>query len=391
MTLQDSITSFSEYIENYILPSFKDSLDEQIVIWGTGNCGQGLYHLLRKKYKVVSFCDGLIKKRSAMFDLEVDTPSNVFLKYPNATYLVASTGCVGNVIEQNAKSIDANLKVKRLSDQECFLAVQYNYLQNQCQNDPVAFTYKWLELYRKLQSQGQLAVMQKELLSYFDDDLSKDIINTRIDAFTSGDVAKVFDIKLTDNQYFSKDCVALTDSEVFIDCGSYDGDSIRAFLNCTQGKYKQIIAIEPDPCNFQKLYAMAVRDDLVGFRGIKSVTGASNGTISFAVNLGTSSKVSEVNEGLDTIEMRMLKLDNLYNEKPTYIKMDIEGAELDTLKGCERIIKDLKPKLAICVYHKPFDIFDIPKYLKSLVPEYKFKLRQHQLGFCEVVLYASVD
>jgi FkbM family methyltransferase len=233
--------------------------------------------------------------------------------------------------------------------------------------------------------------MQKELLSYFDDDLSKDIINTRIDAFTSGDVAKVFDIKLTDNQYFSKDCVALTDSEVFIDCGAYDGDSIRAFLNCTQGKYKQIIAIEPDPCNFQKLYAMAVRDDLVGFRGIKSVTGASNGTISFAVNLGTSSKVSEVNEGLDTIEMRMLKLDNLYNEKPTYIKMDIEGAELDTLKGCERIIKDLKPKLAICVYHKPFDIFDIPKYLKSLVPEYKFKLRQHQLGFCEVVLYASVD
>lgn len=50
------------------------------------------------------------------------------------------------------------------------------------------------------------------------------------------------------------------------------------------------------------------------------------------------------------------------NEKVTFIKMDIEGAELETLKGASRLIAEQKPKLAVCVYHKPEDIFTIPEF-----------------------------
>ncbi|MGN0909664.1 MAG: FkbM family methyltransferase, partial [Succinivibrio sp.] len=85
----------------------------------------------------------------------------------------------------------------------------------------------------------------------------------------------------------------------------------------------------------------------------------------------------------------LCKLDDYFFEKPTFIKMDIEGAELDCLKGAERILRELKPKLAICLYHKPFDIFEIPFYLKKIVPEYTFKIRQHQRSFADLVLYAS--
>jgi hypothetical protein len=70
--------------------------------------------------------------------------------------------------------------------------------------------------------------------------------------------------------------------------------------------------------------------------------------------------------------------------------MDIEGAELDTLKGAEQLIKKYKPKLAVCVYHKFEDLYVIPQYLHSIVPAYKFVLRQHDCSLYETVLYAWV-
>ncbi|MFH1618985.1 MAG: FkbM family methyltransferase [bacterium] len=70
--------------------------------------------------------------------------------------------------------------------------------------------------------------------------------------------------------------------------------------------------------------------------------------------------------------------------------MDIEGAELDALKGAAETIKKNRPKLAICIYHKPSDLFEIPLFIKSLVPEYRFYLRQHQPISCDLVLYAVI-
>ena len=98
-----------------------------------------------------------------------------------------------------------------------------------------------------------------------------------------------------------------------------------------------------------------------------------------------SKVVKDQKEGNQVV---IVALDNYLNEKPTIIKMDVEGFEFETLKGADTIIRSLKPKLAICIYHKTLDFYEIPLYLKSLVPEYKFKIRQHEPGFCETVLYA---
>ena len=61
------------------------------------------------------------------------------------------------------------------------------------------------------------------------------------------------------------------------------------------------------------------------------------------------------------------------------------------LKGAENTIKKYKPKMAISVYHKPDDLLTIPKYIKEIVPEYKFSLRHHSIGFAETVLYCWTD
>lgn len=68
--------------------------------------------------------------------------------------------------------------------------------------------------------------------------------------------------------------------------------------------------------------------------------------------------------------------------------MDIEGSELEALKGAQELIKRNQPKLAICIYHKAEDYFQIPLYLHTLVPAYRFYVRHHFYGATETVLYA---
>lgn len=75
-------------------------------------------------------------------------------------------------------------------------------------------------------------------------------------------------------------------------------------------------------------------------------------------------------------------------DKITFIKMDVEGAELESLKGAKRTIQRDYPKLAICIYHKPEDMVTIPTYIKKLVPEYKLYIRHHTYHTEETVLYA---
>jgi hypothetical protein len=77
-------------------------------------------------------------------------------------------------------------------------------------------------------------------------------------------------------------------------------------------------------------------------------------------------------------------------DRVTFIKLDIEGAELEALKGAKETILRNKPRLAICVYHKPEDILEIPLYLQEIMPEYKFYLRHDTIGINGTVLYAVV-
>ena len=99
------------------------------------------------------------------------------------------------------------------------------------------------------------------------------------------------------------------------------------------------------------------------------------------------SMMSRIDEnGEDEVEVRAL--DEVVDGKVTFIKMDIEGAELESLKGARKIIQEQKPKLAICVYHKKEDIFDIPEYILSLNSEYKLYLRHYTLDEWDTVLYA---
>ncbi len=180
-----------------------------------------------------------------------------------------------------------------------------------------------------------------------------------------------------DLPYFSKD-----EQEVFVDCGCHEAETCRDFIRWCDGEYKQIYAFEPDKRSFSHCKSTMRNEDRVLLipKGAYSKTA----TLRFHEDGGAS----RIEDG-GNIEIDVTSIDEVLDgERATFIKMDIEGAELDALKGAEKTIQAYYPKLAVCMYHKMTDLIAIPEYLMHIAPEYKYAIRVYTSSFCETVLYA---
>lgn len=166
------------------------------------------------------------------------------------------------------------------------------------------------------------------------------------------------------------DVLPLNDNEAIVDLGAYDGDTIREFLTVTGGKYKNIIALEPDEKNFRKLERKT--------EGLSNLTRLNIGawdkeeTLYFAKKSGRNSRLEETG-----IPVSFNSVDNIVTEEVTFIKMDIEGAELKALEGAKNTVAKYKPKLYVCAYHRNEDMFALPFKIKELYEGYKIYFRQH--------------
>lgn len=183
------------------------------------------------------------------------------------------------------------------------------------------------------------------------------------------------------SQYFVPE-LQFSAHEIIVDCGAFNGDTAKRFYAEIPGCI--VICLEPDDKNYQKL----VKLGLNGMKAYQYGAWSQDTVLSFSDEGGGTSSGAVTNSGNIQIEARAL--DHLPEcQSATYIKMDIEGAELEALKGAENIIKNNKPKLAICLYHQPQDFFEIPLYIKTLNPDYKIYIHHHNV-YCamETVLYA---
>lgn len=109
------------------------------------------------------------------------------------------------------------------------------------------------------------------------------------------------------------------------------------------------------------------------------------GTKYFNAGHQGTSRVSESGDNVIYVD----SLDNILDKKPvTFIKMDIEGSELPSLKGSSKIISAKHPKLAICIYHSDSDMLEIPEYILKNYPFYSLFIRHYSHYLAETVLYA---
>ena len=189
-------------------------------------------------------------------------------------------------------------------------------------------------------------------------------------------------------QYFPQGIFKLTDHESYFDCGAFTGDTIASFLKVTGGLYRYIWAAEPDKSNYNRLIHYIKEEKLENIDAVNKGIYSCAGILPFHETGSMLSMITDDSENhieVDTI-------DHITAGYPvTYIKMDVEGVEPEALKGAEQTLRKHKPVLGISIYHKPQDLIDIPKYIKEIVPEYKFYFRVHKKLAIDTVLYAVVE
>ena len=159
-------------------------------------------------------------------------------------------------------------------------------------------------------------------------------------------------------------------------------------MRLCESRLNSILAIEADALSFAKLqsFLKELSLNLPGRISARCCTvGSQAGVVCFECYGSVYAKIGDNS----TTEVECFRLDDLLQEKePTNIKMDIEGAEYDSLLGAEQTISKCRPILAICVYHLQSDVWRIPLFIRKFVPDDNLFLRMYEGDGWQTVVYA---
>lgn len=185
-------------------------------------------------------------------------------------------------------------------------------------------------------------------------------------------------------QYFDLDVMPHAEGkEIFVDAGSFDGMSSIRFKEWSEGE-TYVYAFEPDALNAKKCMENLTKNG-IPCKVIQKGLWSRDGRLPFKTEASAMSKICR--EGELTVSVTSLD-QALEGADVTYIKMDIEGSELETLRGGVQTITRCRPKLAVSIYHKPEDILELPELILSYHPDYRLYLRHYSLAAFDTVLYA---
>ncbi len=192
-----------------------------------------------------------------------------------------------------------------------------------------------------------------------------------------------------EDQYFVDGLLPVRERLTFVDGGAFDGDTLRRMLACRGDNFERYLAFEPDPGNFSCLRKywetlpvnIKERIDL-----ISAAISDKNGKAAFDAAGATRAALSTTGDSM----VRTVALDTFLSKgRPCYIKLDLEGAEREALEGAKGYIQKHAPDLAVCVYHRPADLWELPLLLSDWQPRYRFYLRTHDEDGLEIVAYAT--
>jgi len=174
----------------------------------------------------------------------------------------------------------------------------------------------------------------------------------------------------------------------FLYCGVSVGEMAHVFNQV--GKVDELVCFEPDPNQFKLTaeYLSNNRERIAARVTAMPCAVYSHETMAPFTYSDTSfgSRILETGDS----RIQCVSIDHvLPGFRPTIITMDIEGAEPEALRGAEQTIRTSRPDLAICVYHAPHHLWEIPLYLDSLDLGYRLYLRNYTSLTGETVLYAT--
>jgi FkbM family methyltransferase len=212
------------------------------------------------------------------------------------------------------------------------------------------------------------------------DDLSREVFSKLVSFRASLDISELDGFSDNEDQQYFEDFLALgCVSESFVDVGCFDGRDTRQFISRVES-YREVNAFEPDPENYSKCVRALSPLPRVSVHQI--ALGQSGGISRLKVN-GSGSRV----DAAGSVKTSVARFDDLKISEPTFIKIDIEGAEQAALWGSRESICRWAPRLAVAVYHKVGDFYRIPEMVLSIQPEYDIRLRHYTETLYETVMF----
>jgi len=335
--------------------AFDEELPREFIVFGTGERGQRCgRRLAAMGIQVVCFADNDQRKQGTTIDgLPVTAPADVARIWPNIPVIICSWA---------EKSIFSQLF--RLGFREI-------YRDNLSSRPPIALLAE------------HAADVDKVLASLADEESR----NTYADVLKSRFYGSAFYF-YSNYPVYAHPQVLAEKGDVVIDGGAASGDTVLYFAK--QGCFDcTIYSFEPTPKSFEDMIGYLATLNLKNVHPVNKALWNKNETVTFfeAYETSLANKISDKGG----ISVQAVTLDSFVKEndlgKVDLIKLDIEGAELAALEGARETLRRFKPKLQICLYHKDADLWELPLFLKDLVPEYQLYIGHHTCTNLDTVLY----
>jgi FkbM family methyltransferase len=350
-------------------------LAKSIVLFGAGGLGRRILSVSRRLgIEVIAFTDN----NSALWGdsiegLPVLSPNNAAARFSHSAVFIISSW---NVLATD----QMRDKIRQFTELGCVSVVPFGYLFWKYAD---AFLPHYpLDLPHRVIQQRESV---RKAFRLWADQESRRVYLGELDFRLSMNFDSVS--SSVPNHYFPPDLFLFSSQEVFIDCGAFDGDTIGDFVSRRGDAWRRVIAFEPDPLNWSRLCAttkmlpgcvqnkIILRNQAIGSR---------NGSVQFDA---TGTDLAAVGRG--TLNVECVRLDDaLAEDPPTFIKLDIEGYEIDALIGGREVIAENLPILAISSYHQQSHLREIPLFVSSLSDRYRFFLRPHGTEAWDMVCYA---
>ncbi len=351
-------------------------IEHGIVLFGSGLFGQKILKGLREiGIEPIGFCDNNDKLWNTKKEgLVIYSPEEVTRNFPKAIYMVTIwSDVIGHPVNEVEQKLNNYIKVEVIS----FFFLFWKY--------PKTFMP-----YFSIDSPLKTILEAADILEcfyLFEDDESRKEYVAQIRWRLTGDYFGLTSPS-TYTQYFHTDLFKLNENEVFVDCGAFDGDTIKNFLRLQNNVFKKYIALEPDPINFKKLNDVIEGLPVVTKNKVVSKCCAVSDkkkVISFSSDGSLQSVISETGN----IKVNCISIDESFaDDIITFIKMDTEGAEPEIIIGAENTIKKHNPILAVSVYHSYNHLWTLPIAIKQLSDNYRFFLRPHCRASWDLICYA---
>jgi FkbM family methyltransferase len=360
--------------ENSAFDKLLAGCGNRLVLFGAGNLGRKVLQCLRSiGVEPLAFADNSQSKWGSHVDgVPVLSPKDAAAQYgASATFLV-TIWSLGHFYP------DSRAQLERLgcTHVESTASLRWKFadrlLPDYCQDLP----HKLYE---------QAAEVRKAASLWADDSSRREYLN-HVKWRALGD-QNALGPPVKEESYFLDSLYRINDHEVFVDCGAYTGDTAEELIRRNPA-FSRIIAIEADPQNFERLTKwIGTLEAPVASRisALNVAVGAKRGKLRFQAGGGEGAKLAT--DGNVVVEC--VPIDELAPAGgPTFVKMDIEGAELEALEGARRSIQTHSPILSICVYHKQNDLWRIPLFIHTLAEDYRLFLRPHDVDGWQLVCYA---